>query len=111
MKGSKMAWVYILQCKDGAYYTGSTLELEKRVAEHQGGEGGAYTSVRLPVRLVYCYQVATVEEAFYLERQIKGWRREKKEALIRGDYSALVRLAQTATLRRTQGGSGRRAER
>ena len=88
-----MPWVYILQCKDGSFYTGSTPNLERRLAEHKRGEGGAYTSLRLPVRLVYSYEVPTLGDAFYLERWIKGWRREKKQALIRGDYSALVALS------------------
>jgi len=98
-------WVYILQCKDGSYYAGSTPNLERRLAEHRMGEGGAYTSLRLPVRLVYSYEVGTIEDAFYLERQIKGWRRVKKEALIKGDYGTLVELAKTA---RPSTGSGRR---
>jgi putative endonuclease len=91
-----MPWVYILQCRDGSYYTGSTPDLERRLAEHQRGEGGKYTSLRLPVRLAYCYEVPRIEDAFYLERQIKGWRRAKKEALIRGDYSALAALSRAA---------------
>ena len=100
-----MPWVYILQCKDGSYYTGSTPHLELRVAQHHRGEGGGYTSLRLPVKLVYSYEVARIEDAFYLERQVKGWRRAKKEALIRGDYFALVELTRTA---RPSTGSGRR---
>ncbi len=90
-----MAWVYILQCKDGSYYAGSTPDLERRLAEHRRREGHWFTSLRLPVRLVYSYEVVRVEDAFYLERQIKGWRRAKKEALIRGDFDALVALADT----------------
>ncbi|MEE9198543.1 MAG: GIY-YIG nuclease family protein [Dehalococcoidia bacterium] len=88
-----MAWVYILECKDGSYYTGSTPDLGRRVAEHQAGEGGRYTALRLPVRLVFSYAVPRIEDAFYLERQLKGWRRQKKEALMRGDYTALVELS------------------
>lgn len=88
-----MAWVYILECKDGSFYTGSTPDIERRVAQHQRGEYCQYTSLRRPVRLVYCYEVSTLEDAFYLERQIKGWRREKKKALIQGDYSALIELS------------------
>ena len=100
-----MPWVHILQCKDSSYYVGSTPHLERRIAEHQCGEGGLYTSLRLPLRLVYSYEVTSIEEAFYLERRLKGWRRAKKEALIRGDYEALVELSKTA---RPSTGSGRR---
>ena len=99
-----MPWVYILQCKDGSYYTGSTPDLERRLSEHQRGEGGLYTSTRLPVKLVYSYEIKNIEDAFYLECQIKGWRRAKKEALIRGDYAVLIELSKTA---RPSTGSGR----
>ncbi len=88
-----MPWVYILRCQDGSYYTGSTPNLERRLAEHQLGLGGTYTALRLPVDLVYSYEVERIEDAFHLERQVKGWRREKKEALIRGDYETLRALA------------------
>ena len=92
-----MAWVYILECKDGSFYVGSTPDLERRVAQHQLGEASQYTSLRRPVRLVYSYEVASIEEAFYLERRVKGWRREKKQALIQGDYAALVELSRRRT--------------
>jgi putative endonuclease len=95
-----MPWVYILKCRNDSYHTGSTPDLERRVAQHQHGEGGTYTSSRLPVKLVYSYEVGTIEEAFYLERRIKGWRREKKEALIHGDYPALVTLSRSKIHRR-----------
>ena len=100
-----MPWMYMLQCRDGSYYVGSTPNLERRVAEHQGGLGGRYTAYRLPVTLVYSYEIDRIEDAFYLERQVKGWCRAKKEALIRGDYEALISLARTA---RPSTGSGRR---
>ena len=74
------------------------------MAEHQAGLGGLYTSLRLPIRLVYSYEVGRIDDAFYLERQVKGWRRAKKEALIQGDYAALQSLARTA---RPSTGSGR----
>ena len=91
----KRAWVYILECADGSLYTGSTPNLERRLAEHQAGEGGTWTSSRLPVGLVFSYEVPRLDSAFGLERQVKGWRRDKKLALIRGDYEALVKLADT----------------
>ncbi len=91
-----MPWIYILQCKDDSYYVGSTSDLPRRLAKHQSGQGGLYTSARLPVQLVYSYEITSMEDAFYLERRIKGWRRAKKRALIQGDFEALVKLAKTA---------------
>ncbi len=90
-----MFWVYILKCADNSYYTGSTDNLELRVAQHQAGEGGDYTSARLPVMLVYAREFQTHDEAFRWERQIKGWSRKQKEAIINGNYEALIELSRT----------------
>ena len=88
------AYVYILRCADGSYYVGITRDsLDRRLSEHQAGRFDGYTARRRPVTLVFQQQFARVEDAIAAERQIKGWRREKKEALIRGDYSALTGLA------------------
>ncbi len=101
-----MPWVYILKCADGTYYTGSTKSLERRIAEHQMGEGGQWTKSRLPVDLVFAYEVHRIDDAFELERRVKGWRRAKKSALINGRYDLLPELADTrrpsATLREPQ---------
>jgi predicted GIY-YIG superfamily endonuclease len=86
-------WVYILRCSDGSYYVGHTEDLERRVVQHQSGELAAYTAKRLPVELVYSNEFATRDEAFAAERQIKGWSRKKKEALMRADWKELRRLA------------------
>ena len=86
-------WVYILRCADGFYYTGHTDNLEKRIAEHQAGAVPGYTFSRRPVTLVYRETFATREEALASERQIKGWSRRKKEAMIRGDWAEVTRLA------------------
>lgn len=89
-----MFWVYILQCKDNSYYTGHTDNLENRVAQHQSGMiPGCYTSTRLPVRLRYAEEFPTRLEALDAERQIKGWGRKKKDALIRGDWGAVSAFA------------------
>ena len=61
-----MPWVYILKCADGSYYTGSTKNLERRIAEHQIGEGGQWTKSRLPVDLVFAYEVHRIDDAFGL---------------------------------------------
>jgi putative endonuclease len=84
------AWLYILKCADGSYYTGSTKNLSLRLAQHKAGEGCAYTRRRLPVELVYSQHFPSEHQAFLRERQVKGWSRAKKEALIRGDFEALI---------------------
>jgi putative endonuclease len=81
--------MYILQCADGSYYTGSTWNLEKRLWEHQNGLGANYTAVRLLVSLVFCEQCERVEDAFRREKQVQGWSRRKKQALIAGETNAL----------------------
>ena len=88
-----MCWVYILKCADDSYYTGSTEQLDWRVAQHQAGDGGEYTSARLPVTLVYAREFQTHDDVFRWERQIKGWSRKKKEALIEENWQALVELS------------------
>lgn len=91
----KTAWVYILKCADGSYYTGSHRgdAVQTRLDEHQAGQGGDYTSKRVPVELVYADWFSRIDDAVALERQIKGWSRAKKEALIRGDFEDLVAKA------------------
>ena len=77
-----MAWMYILQCGDGTYYVGSTTDLEARIAQHLDGNGGRYTSRRLPVKLVYGEEYELIGDAYAREKQIQGWSRSKREALI-----------------------------
>jgi predicted GIY-YIG superfamily endonuclease len=86
-------WVYILRCADDSYYTGHTDNLENRVGEHQTGTCGGYTATRLPVVLIWSQEFGTREEALAAELQIKGWSRKKKEAMIRGDWAEVSRLA------------------
>lgn len=96
-------YVYILKCADNSYYTGHTDDLEKRLAQHQQRYfKSCYTANRLPVELIYCQGFPTREEALASERQIKGWSRKKKEAMMRGDWNEVSRLAQN-TLRQAQG--------
>ena len=90
-----MAWIYILKCSDNSYYTGSAVDLEKRMAEHMAGTFDGYTSTRLPVRLVFSCEMPTIFEAFLRERQIKGWTRRKKEALINGEWEKLVEYSRS----------------
>ena len=93
-------WLYILRCSDGSYYTGFTNNLEKRLEEHRTGGGGAFTSRRLPVELVFQQEFPTEHEAFVAERQIKNWSRAKKEALIAGDWDTVRWLAKKPRFRR-----------
>ncbi|MBZ0067218.1 MAG: GIY-YIG nuclease family protein [Thiobacillus sp.] len=86
-------WIYLLRCADGSYYAGHTDNLENRIGEHSTGMCGGYTASRLPVELVFSQTCPTRIEALSLERQIKGWSCAKKEALIRGDWSEISRLA------------------
>ena len=88
-----MAWMYILECSDGSYYVGSTVDLERRLQEHQQGSGAEYTSRRLPVRLVYSEECERVSAAFAREKQIQNWSRAKREALIQGRNDLLPTLA------------------
>jgi len=90
---SKTYWVYILKCSDGSYYTGSTSNLEKRISEHKLGSIKGYTSKRLPVELVFSEWFSDVNNAISAERQIKGWSRAKKEALIKGDFELIKSLS------------------
>ncbi|MDP2808180.1 MAG: GIY-YIG nuclease family protein [bacterium] len=86
--------MYILEFRDGSYYTGSTIDLEKRIAQHQQGLGANYTKTRLPVKLVYCEEYRRVDDAFRREKQIQNWSKKKKTALVTGNTDRLHTLAE-----------------
>ncbi len=86
-------WVYILRCSDASYYTGHTDNLENRIGEHQSGLAHGYTSNRLAVELAWSQECTNRDEALAAEMQIKGWGCKKKEALMRGDWNDVSRLA------------------
>lgn len=88
-----MAWMYILKCGDGSFYVGSTRNLDLRFMQHQQGMGSRYTSARLPVQLVYYEEYDKVSEAYSREKQVQGWSRRKREALINGSPELLPTLA------------------
>ncbi len=88
-----IGYVYILRCNDASYYTGSTKNIELRLAQHQQGMGAKHTKKRLPVELVFVEQFERIDEAYAREKQIQGWSRKKKEALIQGDFNQLHKLA------------------
>ncbi len=89
MKG----YMYILLCNDGSYYTGSTNDLERRMEEHFSGQGSNHTKKHPPIKLLYYEEFQRIDEAFYREKQVQGWSRKKKEALINGQYEKLPELA------------------
>ncbi|MDI1355864.1 MAG: GIY-YIG nuclease family protein [bacterium] len=89
MKG----FTYILLCNDASYYTGSTKDLHLRLKQHHAGKGANHTKKRLPVQLVYYEEFQRIDEAFYREKQIQGWSRAKKEALIKSDINLLMELS------------------
>lgn len=81
-----MGWMYILECSDGTYYVGATVDLERRVRQHNAGVAARYTSGRRPVKLVYAAEFASINEAYQWERKVHGWGRARREALICGEY-------------------------
>src|SRR6266849_5958819 len=95
------AFVYMLRCRDGSYYVGSATgkDLTSRIAQHQTGAFPGYTSLRRPVELVWSEHFERITDAISAERQIKGWSRAKKEALIRGDWAGLRNFAKRPNAR------------
>lgn len=87
-------YMYILKCSDGSLYTGSTNNLEMRLEEHRRGEGSNFTKRHLPVELLYTEEFSSIEKAFEREKQIQGWSRKKKEALVKGHFDELSDLSQ-----------------
>ena len=101
MKG----YMYILLCNDGSYYTGSTNDLERRMAEHFSGQGANHTKKHPPVKLLYYEEFQRVDEAFYREKQVQGWSRKKKEALINGQYEKLPELSKCYSQKEADAGA------
>ena len=89
------AFVYMLRCRDGSYYVGSATggDLTIRIAQHQSGAFPGYTLSRRPVELVWSQHFERITDAIAVERQIKGWSRAKKQALIGQDWASLIMLA------------------
>ncbi|MDI1232900.1 MAG: GIY-YIG nuclease family protein [bacterium] len=88
----KMMYVYILECSDNSLYTGVTNDIDRRVEEHQNGSNKeAYTYSRRPVKPVYSEFFTNPTDAINFEKQIKGWNRKKKIAIIKGDFKELVK--------------------
>lgn len=95
-------YAYLLRCSDGHYYAGHTDYLDQRIAQHQTGAIPGYTQKRRPVVLVWAERFPDRDQAFAVERQLKGWSRAKKEALIRGDFEAIRQLARRGSVLRDE---------
>ena len=96
-------FIYVLRCADDTYYTGHTDDLEARFAQHQAGLMPGYTHDRRPVTLMLSETFQTRYEALSRERQVKDWSRAKKEALFRGDWAGVSRLAGSRQARTKRG--------
>lgn len=87
-------FTYMIRCADGRYYVGTARgDLDHRIAAHNAGSLGGFTASRRPVELVWYQEFEDPRDAIAAERQVKGWSRAKKEALIRGDFDAIRVLA------------------
>jgi len=87
-------FVYILLCGDNCYYTGVTNNIERRIYEHENGlDPNSYTYKRRPLKLVFQESFSDINQAIAFEKQVKGWRRAKKEAIIKGDWHLLPELS------------------
>ncbi|MCL8024719.1 GIY-YIG nuclease family protein [Nocardioides bruguierae] len=98
-----MAWTYIVKCSDGSLYVGSTTDLGRRIWEHQDGRGAAYTRARRPVVLAWAAECDRIDDAFRWEKQIQGWSRRKRLALIEGRLEDLPGLARGRNLPPAEG--------
>lgn len=82
--------VYILECRDKSFYTGVTNNLERRLSEHQEGfDSNSYTFKRRPIKLVFSQKFQNIKEAISFEKQVKGWSKKKKQAMIEGNWEML----------------------
>jgi predicted GIY-YIG superfamily endonuclease len=94
--GMKHYWVYMLRCRDGSYYVGVTSNVDVRAAAHALGlSPRSYVYKRRPATLVHAEVFARPDDAIAFEKQLKGWSRAKKEALIRGDWAEIRRLSRS----------------
>ena len=90
----EVAYVYILLCANAKYYTGSTVDLDKRIHDHQEGLGANFTRKYLPFTLVYVEIFERIDQAFKREKQIQGWSHNKKKALIESNFNSLRTLSE-----------------
>jgi putative endonuclease len=84
-----MPFMYMLECADGTYYTGSTKNLNRRLEQHWSGLGANYTAKHKPTKLVYSEEYSRIDDAFYREKQVQNWSHAKKKALIERRFEEL----------------------
>lgn len=77
-----MFYLYLILCEDESIYTGITNNPDRRFSEHKNRKGGRYTKLNKPIKILYTEKFSIKQEALKREKQIKGWRREKKFNLI-----------------------------
>ena len=94
------AWVYIVECSGKSYYTGSTTDIDRRLIDHNTARYHGYTSSRLPVKLLWSAEFSDIRDAFAFERQIKGWSRAKKEALMQDDFDLLKVFSRSTAMKK-----------
>jgi putative endonuclease len=95
-----MPYMYILECADGSFYVGSTWDVDRRLWQHNAGEGAEYTKRRRPVKLVYVEESPRIADAYAREKQVQGWNRAKRLALIEGRLDELPSLSSRAASQR-----------
>ena len=93
MKG----YMYILLCSNGTYYTGSTKDLELRYQQHASGNGANHTKKYPPTKILYYEEYDRIDTVFYREKQIQGWSRKKKEALMKNKLNELILFSKNYT--------------
>jgi putative endonuclease len=101
----RMPWVDILRCADDSFYVGSTRDPEYRLQQHAIGSADGYTRSRRPLAVTRAEECEHIEDAYLLERKIKGWRRQKNLALISGRFGDLPQLSRSRSHRPTSGQS------
>ncbi len=90
----KISFVYIIECTDNSFYVGVTNDIFRRFSEHENGiDTKSYTFNRRPLKLVFYTSFTDLNIAIEREKQIKKWSKNKKKALINGEFSQLPNLS------------------
>ena len=106
----KIYFIYILECSDDSFYVGMTNNLQRRLSEHQEGKKPTcYTFNRLPVKLVWFESFSNSIDAIKFEKQLKGWSRRKKIALIEKNWANLIEYSKNYTQFHNYIGNGDRS--
>lgn len=84
MVQNKAHYFYVLECSDGSYYAGYTVNLERRIHNHNTGKGAKYTRGRTPVKLLYSEEFESKSEALKMEIKFKKFSKKRKQSYIEG---------------------------